>query len=93
MTMRRLFQIALLGGIAGFILMGCEKHEFEVTKVLHEAHGGDHGDDHGGDHNAEHEGAKGHEDHTKDDHADGEGKQGDHEAEKGTAGKGRDIGL
>jgi hypothetical protein len=89
MTMRRLFQIALLGGIAGVILMGCEKHEFEVTKVLHEAHGGDHG----GDHNGEHEGAKGHEGHAKDDHADGEEKQGDHEAEKKTAGKGRDIGL
>ena len=87
--MRHLFQIALLGGIAGVILMGCEKHEFEVTKVLHEAHGGDHG----GDHNGEHEGVKGHDGHAKDDHADGEGKQGDHEAEKKTAGNGRDIGL
>ena len=92
--MRRLFQIALLGGIAGVILMGCEKHEFEVTKVLHESHGGDHDDDHYEGHegvNESEDHAK--DDHTKDDHTKDEGKHEDRKVKVEKAGEGRDVGL
>jgi hypothetical protein len=92
--MRPPFQIFLLGCTAGLTLMGCEKHEFEVTKVLHESHGGHHDDNH----YEEHEAVKGHDDHAKDDHAKDdhakdEGKHDDRKVEVGEAGEGRDVGL
>ena len=93
--MRRLLQSALLGGLAGFTLMGCENHEFEVTKVLHESHGGYHGEDHSGEHGGAkgHEGHEGHEGHAQDNHAEGEGKPKIHKPEKEMVGEGRDVGL
>ncbi len=47
-TMKYLSQVLFSIGLIGFALTGCERHEFEKTKVLHLGHGeghGEHGDD------------------------------------------------
>ena len=52
MTMKFLSQVLFSIGLIGFVLTGCERHEFEKTKSLHAGHGehghhdghGDHGD-------------------------------------------------
>ena len=50
--MKFLSQVLFSIGLFGFALTGCERHEFEKTKVLHLGHGeghGEHGEAHGGD--------------------------------------------
>lgn len=45
--MKFLSQVLFSIGLIGFALTGCERHEFEKTKVLHLGHGeghGEHGD-------------------------------------------------
>jgi len=94
--MKSLFQLFLLAGVVGLALMGCEKHNFESTRALHESHGGHHGDDHhGDDHQGNHK--DGHSDvhdekkgHDKADNGDGHK---DHKDEKKEPAEGRDVGL
>ena len=92
--MKSLFQLFLLTGVAGLALMGCEKHDFESTKVLHESHGGHHGEDHHGEHGDHKEDHGGHGDdkkgHDKKDHGE---KHEEQKEEKKEAGEGRDVGL
>ncbi|MEO0413412.1 MAG: hypothetical protein AAF226_00510, partial [Verrucomicrobiota bacterium] len=51
-------RLFLVLGIASLTFVGCERHDFSETKVLHQGHGGGHGD-HGDGHG-------GHDDHAKD---------------------------
>jgi hypothetical protein len=47
MAMKFLSQVLFSIGLFGFVLAGCERHDFEKTKVLHLGHGeghGEHGD-------------------------------------------------
>lgn len=37
--MKFLSQVLFSAGLIGFVLTGCERHEFEDTKVLHLEHG------------------------------------------------------
>ncbi len=39
MTMKFLSQVLFSIGLIGFVLTGCERHEFEKTKSLHTGHG------------------------------------------------------
>ena len=64
MTMKFLSQVLFSVGLFGIVLAGCERHDFEKTKVLHLGHGeghGEHGEAHG---DAAHAGT---EDHGKTD--------------------------
>ena len=50
--MKFLSQVLFSIGLIGFALTGCERHEFEKTKVLHLGHGeghGENGEAHGDD--------------------------------------------
>lgn len=55
-------RLFLFLALTAWIYMGCEHHEIDETKVLHN-HGG-HGDDHGHGHDDDH----GHDDHKGEDH-------------------------
>lgn len=92
--MKSLFQLFLLTGVAGLALMGCEKHDFDSTKVLHESHGGHHGEGQHDEHGDHKEDQSGHGDGTKGhDKKDHEEKNGDHQEGKKESGEGRDVGL
>lgn len=64
--MRALSHLLVLACTAGLLTLGCERHDFEVTKKLHLEHGGGHGhgDHEGGKHGHgdedAHHGAKAH---------------------------------
>lgn len=82
-------------GALGLLTVGCERHDFEKTKILHLEHGGEHheGDHPEGDHKEGHE-----KDHKKgEDHAgEGEhakGEKADKGEEKPAKEEGRDTGI
>ncbi|MDF1823871.1 MAG: hypothetical protein P1U68_04465 [Verrucomicrobiales bacterium] len=59
----------LLGmSVAGLFMLGCERHQFEETKILHGDHG-HHGEDHADSH-GEHGKGHGDEGHQDDAHGD-----------------------
>lgn len=60
----------ILGAIAALTMLGCERHNFDDTKILHGDHG--HHDEHYGD-----------DAHHGDDHKDGDKKHDDHAKEEG----------
>ena len=92
--MKSLFQLTLLTGVAGLALMGCEKHDFDATKVLHESHGGHYGESHHDEHDDHKEYQSGHGDEKN-----GQDKKGhsekneEHQDGKKESGEGRDVGL
>ena len=92
--MNSLFQLFLLTGVAGLALMGCEKHDFDSTKVLHESHGGHYGEGHHDEHGDYKEDQSGYGDekkgHDKKDHSK---KNGEYQEGKKEPGEGRDVGL
>ena len=89
--MKSLFQLTLLTGVAGLALMGCEKHDFDATKVLHESHGGHYGESHHDDHKEDQSG-HGDEKNGHDKKGHGE-KNEEHQDGKKESGEGRDVGL
>lgn len=98
-AMKSLCHSLLWVGIAGLAILGCERHDFEVTKELHMEHGGDHGDhgheghdDHGHEGHDEEHGEHGdsHEAHGKDHKADAHGEE--HEEKKKT-GEPKKVGI
>jgi len=85
MSMKLLCHGMLWMGVVGLGSIGCEKHTFDETKVLHMGHG-DHGDAHGEGHGE----ARGHDEaHAKDghqdDHAKGDAHHGDEAKPKAEA--------
>lgn len=87
--------LACIGALS-LLIVGCERHDFDSTKVLHLEHGGDH---HGESHpEGEHKEAHGDDEkhgkeHTeKADHAEGHEKKEEGEA-KPAKEEGRDVGI
>ena len=92
--MKSLFQLFLLTGVAGIALMGCEKHDFDSTKVLHESHGGYHGEGQHDEHGDHKEDQSGHGDERKGhDKKDNRENNKEHQEGKKESGEGRDVGL
>jgi len=96
--MKSLSHLFVWMGIVGLASLGCERHDFEDTKVLHMEHGGGHGD-----HHAEGDGAHGHGEEGHDEaHGDEHESHGEKANEKAGDEKGkkksedaepRDLGL
>ena len=70
LPMKSMTHIMILGAIAALTMLGCERHNFDDTKILHGDHG--HHDEHYGD-----------DAHHGDDHKDGDKKHDDHAKEEG----------
>lgn len=101
--MKSMAQILIWGAVAALTMLGCERHNFDDTKILHGDHG-HHDENHGDDaHRDDHkDGAQKHDDHAKEE-GQGEKKakgkaKGEKKAKGGVKkgekkGEARDVGL
>lgn len=90
--MRSLCHLFLGLGFLGFFTMGCERHQFDDTKILHKGHGdhGDHSHD-DGNHDEEGHAEKKKEGGSDADHGEGKPEPKDEKKEKKE--EPRDVGL